>query len=97
MFSLKLPQISSQNCSGSDSNYQTKKEKQSPKKYQNGTADLLEQAMGIESFISAQRVALIETISKEGLVEELDMSYLDDCNIHVYDQDLVEEVSLLAN
>ena len=39
----------------------------------------------------------IETISKEGLVEDLDMSYLDDCNIHVYDQDLVDEVSLLAN
>ena len=25
------------------------------------------------------------------------MSYLDDCNIHVYDEDLVAEVSLMAN
>lgn len=67
MFSLKLTQISSQNCSGSDSNYQTKKEKkQSPQKYQNGTGDLLEQVMGIESFIQAQRVALVETVSHEG-------------------------------
>ena len=82
MFSLKLTQISSQNCSGSDKNYQTKKEKKpSPQKYQNGTGDLLDQVMGIESFIHAQRVALIETIcqeaGKESQASEALNSFLD--------------------
>ena len=40
---------------------------------------------------------MIDTIRKEELAEDLDMSYLDDCNIHVYDEDLVAEVRLMAN
>lgn len=66
MFSLKLTQISSQNFSGSDSNCQTKKEKKpSPQKYSQGNTDLLDLVTGIDCFIQAQRVALIETISQE--------------------------------
>lgn len=38
----------------------------------------------------------MERIRKENLVEELDMSYLDDVNIHVFDEELEEEVRLLA-
>ena len=52
MFSLKLTQISSQTNSVPDSNCQTKKEKRSsPQKCSQGTDNLLEQAMGIESFV----------------------------------------------
>lgn len=39
---------------------------------------------------------VVETISKEGLVEELDMGYLDDVNIHVYDEELDDEVRLMS-
>lgn len=69
MFSLKLTQISSQT---NDSNCQTKKEKRSsPQKCSQGTDNFLEQAMGIESFIQAQRVALIKSITQEtGTVEQ---------------------------
>ena len=39
---------------------------------------------------------MVETIRKESLVEELDMSYLDDVNIHVYDEELDDEVRLMS-
>ena len=39
---------------------------------------------------------MVEKIRKEGLVEQLDMSYLDDVNIHVYDEELEEEVRLMS-
>ena len=71
MFSLKLTQISSQNNSASDSNCQTKKEKKcSPQKSPQGIDSLLEQAMGIESFVQAQRLALSKSLAQETGSEE---------------------------
>ena len=40
--------------------------------------------------------AVVEAIRREGLIEELDMSYLDDVNVHIYDEDQAEEVRMLA-
>jgi hypothetical protein len=66
MFSLKLTQISDQNTNTADSNCQTKKEKKSsPLKNFQGTENLLEQAMGIESFIQAQRMTVVLALSQE--------------------------------
>ena len=65
MFSLKLTQISSQHPDSAD-NCQTKKEKKSsPQKTVAPTDNLLEQAMGIESFLQTQRVALIKALTQE--------------------------------
>lgn len=65
MFSLKLTQISSQQADTAD-NCQTKKEKKSsPQKSALGPDNLLEQAMAIESFLQAQRVALIKSLTQE--------------------------------
>lgn len=64
MFSLKLMSISSQH--GDSDNCQTKKEKKSsPQKLAAAADPLLEQAMGIESFLQTQRVALITALSQE--------------------------------
>ena len=66
MFSLKLTQISDQNTASGDSNCQTKKEKKSsPMKNSQGAENLLEQAMGIESFIQAQRMTVVLALSQE--------------------------------
>ena len=71
MFSLKLTQISSQSNSASDSNCQTKKEKRcSPQKCSQGIENVLEQAMGIESFVQAQRLVLIKSLAQETGSEE---------------------------
>ena len=66
MFSLKLTQISDQNTASGDSNCQTKKEKKSSlMKNSQGAENLLEQAMGIESFIQAQRMTVVLALSQE--------------------------------
>ena len=72
MFSLKLTQISSQNnADNSSDDCQTKKEKKcSPQKMPYGTENLLDQAMGIESFLQMQRVSLIKTLTQETTEEK---------------------------
>ena len=70
MFSLKLTQISSQNADNTP-DCQTKKEKKSsPQKLTAATDSLLEQAMGIESFLQTQRVALIKALTQEMTEEQ---------------------------